>query len=443
MSAKKLRFGAFEMDLATEELFRDGKRVKLASQPFKVLYALASRPGEVVSRDELRKSVWEEGVHVDFEGSLHSCIKQIRDALEDDRSEPRFIETLPRKGYRFLPQVGAPPRPIRAVAAALAAVVLFGGTLLATRSHPHRASPAEFASEAEELAFKGRYVLKSGGDDALDRAARFFVESIRRDPDFADAHVGLAQARLRRAMTTGRAADYAEAEASARSALSLTASAEAEFVLALSRWYGAWDWEEAGDAFRRAIAVAPELARAHHWYAYYLTGLGRHREAIAEIEQAQALEPLSAEIQSDVAWFYYFAGRFDEAIEASERTLELEPSFLLAQECLIESFLAKGDEASALAQARLFLSRAKWESNAVSLPDFWRLRLARAAENPYGAGVAALRLGKIEEALGLFQKAADAKSLWMPVVAVDPRLEPIRANPGLSDLLETVGLDRS
>jgi DNA-binding winged helix-turn-helix (wHTH) protein/Tfp pilus assembly protein PilF len=444
MSARKLRFDAFELDLSTQELFRHGERVKLAPQPFKVLATLASRAGSIVSREELQKSVWEHGVYVDFEGSLHSCVKQIRAALGDDRVSPRFIETLPRQGYRFLPPLTASRRSPRSVMLALTAVVLLLGALSATRSRESLGpTPVAFASEAEELTFKGRYLLKSGsGEDALDRAASYFEESIRHDPEFAPAHVGLAELQLRRAMATGNAGTYASAERSARRALALAPSAEAEFVLALSRWYGAWDWEEAGSAFRRAIVESPDLARPRHWYAYYLTGLGRHEEAIVEIERAHALDPLSPEIQSDVGWFYYFAGRYNEAIEASLRTLELEPSFLLAQDCLIESRLAKGDQAAALVEARRFLERAEISPEVRSLPEFWRLRLERGVENPYAAAVAAIRLGQNDEALLWLRKAADARSLWMPVLAVDPRLESMPPSRELTDLLQSVGLGK-
>jgi tetratricopeptide (TPR) repeat protein len=295
-------------------------------------------------------------------------------------------------------------------------------------------------SPAAELALKGQYLLKSGKEDSLERSVPYFEEAIRLDDAFAPAHVGLAEAHLRRAMGTGTASDYSDAESSARRALALSPSAEAEFVLALSRWFGAWDWEEAGAAFRRALLERPDVARAHHWYAYYLTGLGRHEEAISEIERARALDPLSPEIHSDVGWFYFFAGRYDDAIEASLRTLELEPTFLLAQDCLLESRLAKGEDVEALAEARRFFERAQVGSDVKSLPDFWRLRLERAAANPYVAAVAALRVGRPDDALAWLHRAAESRSLWMPVVDVDPRLDPIRSTAGFRAIRASLGL---
>lgn len=100
-----LRFGAFELDLKTGELRKGGRRIKLQPQPSKVLTILASRPGETVTREEIQHQVWGEELFVDFERGLNVCIQQIRGALNDDADAPRFIETLPKRGYRFLVSV--------------------------------------------------------------------------------------------------------------------------------------------------------------------------------------------------------------------------------------------------------------------------------------------------------------------------------------------------
>jgi Tol biopolymer transport system component/DNA-binding winged helix-turn-helix (wHTH) protein len=98
----KLRFDGFEVDLSAESLTRSGRRVRLQRQPLLLLGALARRRGEVLSREELRSEVWGEGTFVDFDQSLNYCIRQIRLALDDDAARPRYIETLPKQGYRFL-----------------------------------------------------------------------------------------------------------------------------------------------------------------------------------------------------------------------------------------------------------------------------------------------------------------------------------------------------
>jgi len=117
-----LRFGAFEMDIRSGELRRSGSLVRLQPQPFKVLALLASRPGEVVTREEVQAEVWPAGTFVDFEQSLNFCVRQIRAALGDSALQPRYVETLPRRGYRWVggtvERVGPPatvhewPRPV-------------------------------------------------------------------------------------------------------------------------------------------------------------------------------------------------------------------------------------------------------------------------------------------------------------------------------------------
>src|SRR5688500_8090563 len=96
------RFGTFEVDLRARELRKGGVRIRLQDQPFEILLMMLERPGEVVTRDELRERLWPAGTYVDFEHSLNAAVKRLRAALGDDADNPRFVETLPRRGYRFI-----------------------------------------------------------------------------------------------------------------------------------------------------------------------------------------------------------------------------------------------------------------------------------------------------------------------------------------------------
>ena len=112
-SAKVVRFGVFELDRPAGELRRNGVKIRLQEQPFQVLAALLERPGEVVTRDELREKLWPADTFVDFDHSLNTAINKVREALGDSASSPRYVETLARRGYRFLgtvePAQGSPP----------------------------------------------------------------------------------------------------------------------------------------------------------------------------------------------------------------------------------------------------------------------------------------------------------------------------------------------
>ena len=100
-----IRFGAFEIDLRSRELRKSGMRVKLQDLPFRLLMFLAERPGELVTREALRAALWPAGTFVDFERGLGTAINKVREALGDSAANPRFIETIPRRGYRFLASV--------------------------------------------------------------------------------------------------------------------------------------------------------------------------------------------------------------------------------------------------------------------------------------------------------------------------------------------------
>src|SRR5512147_2068072 len=104
-SPKVVRFGIFEADLAAGELRKRGRKVELQDQPFQVLALLLQHPGEIVAREELQKALWPADTFVEFDESLNKAVQKLRQALGDSADNPHFIETLPRKGYRFIAPV--------------------------------------------------------------------------------------------------------------------------------------------------------------------------------------------------------------------------------------------------------------------------------------------------------------------------------------------------
>src|SRR5215471_13186490 len=107
-----IRFGDFELHAAAGELFRDGNKLKLQDQPLQVLYILLERSGTVVSRDELQRLIWPGDTFVDFDHGINNAIKRLREALDDTTEKPRYIETLPRRGYRFIGNVSSVAEPV-------------------------------------------------------------------------------------------------------------------------------------------------------------------------------------------------------------------------------------------------------------------------------------------------------------------------------------------
>jgi Tol biopolymer transport system component/DNA-binding winged helix-turn-helix (wHTH) protein len=160
-----LRFGLYEADLPNAALTRQGVRIKIQEQPFRILAMLLQRPGEIVTREDLRQALWPEGTHVNFDGSLNAALKKLRAAIQDDAENPRFIETVPRQGYRFLAPVQtvvpAPPVVITQVPAEESAEEPF---------EVHLRMEPEFSPERAAELEKGRR--------KVERAARWFDDAL-------------------------------------------------------------------------------------------------------------------------------------------------------------------------------------------------------------------------------------------------------------------------
>jgi len=152
--AKAYRFGVFEADAGACELRKQGRRLHLPGQPFQVLLLLLERPREVVTREEIHQQLWPEGTFVDFDHGLNTAINKLRETLGDSASSPRFIETLPRKGYRFIAPVEV-VEPEPATVGTLAAVDEGGG-------EPADAEASNSNAQDEAKASNGSGLLNRG-----------------------------------------------------------------------------------------------------------------------------------------------------------------------------------------------------------------------------------------------------------------------------------------
>jgi DNA-binding winged helix-turn-helix (wHTH) protein len=130
-----IRFGVFEVDLRAHELHRQGMKVKLQDQPFQVLALLLEHPGEVVTREDLRKRLWPVDTFVDFDHSLSTAINKIREALGDSAESSRYVETVPRRGYRFIAAPPPPGPPLRYTPSGIVRKILPNVVAAAIESH--------------------------------------------------------------------------------------------------------------------------------------------------------------------------------------------------------------------------------------------------------------------------------------------------------------------
>jgi TolB-like protein/DNA-binding winged helix-turn-helix (wHTH) protein/Tfp pilus assembly protein PilF len=190
LGARLLRFGNFELDVRTGELRKHGVRLRLQGQPLQVLAALLKRAGDVVTREELRAQIWTTDTFVDFDHSLHNAIARLREVLGDSAERSRYIETLPRRGYRFIAPVNAGDLPARSGAADSAPPAGLPGHLWLTKSHALLLTTA-FAVLVISIAF---WLARTGGAPAsaaprLNSIAVLPLENLSGDPSeefFAD-----------------------------------------------------------------------------------------------------------------------------------------------------------------------------------------------------------------------------------------------------------------
>src|SRR6267154_992512 len=126
-----IRFGEFEVDLRAGELFKQGVKIRLQQQPFRVLALLLEHPGEVVTREDLRQAIWPAGTFVEFDVGLDAAIHKLRSALGDSAENPQLVETLPRRGYRFIAAVDGVAQPLEESPPKRKVLVWAGGLVVA------------------------------------------------------------------------------------------------------------------------------------------------------------------------------------------------------------------------------------------------------------------------------------------------------------------------
>ena len=209
--------------------------------------------------------------------------------------------------------------------------------------------------QAQELYLKGRYYWDKRTPADLNQAVDFFNQAIARDPNYAQAYVGLADCYnlLREYAAMPPEEAYPRALAAAKRAVELDdSSAEAHNSLAFVTFYWHWDVDEAEREFRRALELNPNYVVAHHWYATFLMTIGRLPEALEQIEQAQRLDPGSTPILADKALILFDQGRIDEAAALLKQLEAAQPTFFSSHQYLAEFYLVNHDYPSYLEEAR-------------------------------------------------------------------------------------------
>ena len=634
-SVRWVRFGVFEVDLRAGEVRKKGAKIRLQGQPYLLLVTLLKQPGEVVTREQLRKVLWPEDTFVDFDHSLGTALNKLREVLGDSASNPRFVETLHRRGYRFIapvvavgegedepvvsedhpvdhaPAVAEPieavyPQPARLpttwprrlkVLATAVIVVTAGIVAWMLLSHPRSASirslavlplenlsgeasqdyfsdgmtdelttelgqiselrvisrtsamtykgahsslpkigqelnvdavvegtvlrsgkqvritvqlirastdkqlwgrsyqvemrdilaiqkdvarsivseirieltPHEQAAlksanrvnpESYEAYLKGRFFWNKRTADGLKKAIDNFNESIEKDPNYAPAYAGLADAYAvagdwQYGVLAPKEA-FPKAKAATSEAIALDNSlGEAHISLAWCLDGFDWNWEAAGKEFTRGIELSPGYATGHHWYGWHLAALGRHAEAVAELERAENLDPLSLIIGADLAEELMIAHRYDAAIKQSQKTMALDPFFALSHFVLGEVYVQKHMYGEAVAELQRAIDLSP-ESTAFTATLAYTYAISgqrekavtilndlknRSNDRFSNAAVIALifvGLDDTDQAMAWLEKAYAER--FNPQILMRPGFDSLRSDPRFQDLLHRTGL---
>jgi TolB-like protein/DNA-binding winged helix-turn-helix (wHTH) protein/Tfp pilus assembly protein PilF len=624
-SPSTLRFSRFELNVETGELRKSGSKIRLQGQSLRILLCLLEEPGRLWSREDLRSRLWPNGTFVEFDHSLNVAVNRLRERLGDSAEKPRYIETVPGVGYRFVspvetanepphpdltvPEVAVPAVPprspspalVRTLGASACALFIAGLVWFAwARKGTHRA-PAEeslirsvavlplrdladdtsedyFADgmteelitelgrlssiriisrtsimqfkksmhslpeigrrlnvdalvegtvrrsgdrvritvrlvgatperlvwqksyegdlrdvlelqsdvahdiagniqtklarqqapsavpykrldpETYEDYLRGRYFLARRTAEAMNTAADYFQRAVQRDPQYAQAYVGLALAYQLLGSYEVLPPDrsYPLALKFANLALELDGTlSEAYSARANSETNYEFDWAGADRDYRRAIALDPNSAQAHHDYGEYFTGVGNAKRAIAELKIARELDPLSLPLFSALGRMYREAHQYDEAAKQCKQSLVLDPNFSMGHWCLGQVYLAKRQYVEATSELKrandlgttplivcdlgcvYAASGKKTEARAIlhSLESKSRFNYI----SPYLIASIHSQLGEKDEAFNWLEKAFDRRD-GISYLAADPMMDPLRSDPRFADLIQRLHL---
>ncbi|HEV2736860.1 MAG TPA: tetratricopeptide repeat protein, partial [Longimicrobiaceae bacterium] len=320
--------------------------------------------------------------------------------------------------------------------------------------------------EAHALYLRGRAAWYTRTPEGLQEAVAFFQRALERDPAYALAHIGLADAyNMLGAFDYGvypPGEIYPRAREAATRALALRPDlAEAHTALANVLLNHGWDWDGAARAFRHALQLNPGYAPAYHWYSLYLGAVGRHAEALDAVRRARELDPMSLVMGTALARQLYFARDLGGAAREYRAVLAQDPGFLPARLGLGVTLAQAGAAEEAVAELAgapdphgdprpvvlALLGHAQGRAGRRAEAAASLARLRRAAEARYVPpeyfAVVHLGLGEADAALDWLERACDARSGSVVYLRVDPLLDPVRADPRFLRLCARVGFPAS
>jgi DNA-binding winged helix-turn-helix (wHTH) protein/tetratricopeptide (TPR) repeat protein len=489
------RFAAFDLNPRAHELTKNGRRIRLPGLPFEVLVVLVERAGEVVTREELQRRLWPDGTFVDFDNNLNAAVARLRQTLGDSAERPRFIETIPRLGYRFIATVdrtGAGETGVEALATAeshasdthvsnvetpsptLSVDVAFARPVSSSEGRPSRrrfwtaslavvvvtavaataawswwqGRPAQLSRAAQG---RGNEFTRRG---ELKAAAQEFQLAVQLDPRNANAYAELAHALNRLSFRNSVATPVGESPsviAAARSVELDPNCGGCHGSYAFFLFYHDWHWTRAEEHFNRALQLTPERYSIRPAYAMLLAATGRLREALEQIDLALKAQPLEVGWHTIRAAILYLDRRYEESISASGRAMAITQDERGPWEWRSKALfqLGRGEEAvKALAQVAfaeysLQLDAAVREGGRdaglralLDLTGDWRSE----REQAWRRGPWRALLDDTDGALSELETAYELRNVNLVYIGTDPVFDKIRDHPRFQKILRGMGL---
>lgn len=316
-------------------------------------------------------------------------------------------------------------------------------------------------TEAYELYLKGRHFWKQRNEESLKSAIRHFEMALEKDPDYALAWAGVADAYglMGEFTNISRRELFPKQMAAVNKALDIDSRlGEAHISLAISLMLNEWDWKNSEKEFQLGIELNPNYATGHHWYAELLMFVGRTEEAFREITLGVGLDPVSLGILKDKGIFYYYNRQYEPAVNMAMMTLELDPNFVPSYRLLSLAYQGMGlfDEAIAenqrwgaltgnkvktdVALAQIYAAAGRKE-DAVKIIDEVESGEVLGGNDHRGMAMVYASLGENDMAIKWLEKSFDKHEESLCSLKIDPKMDPLRSDPRFSILLKKIGFE--
>jgi|CZKR01.1.fsa_nt_gi TolB-like protein/lipoprotein NlpI len=577
-----LKFSDFELDERAYELRRAGRALKLERIPMDLLCLLARNAGQLVSRDAIIEKLWGKDVFLDTDNSINTAVRKIRQILSDDPRNPRFVQTVPGKGYRFAAPVTDEPHVMlepsrnldvsqrvmlavlpfenlgndmeqeyfsdglteetiaylgqldpqsmgviartssmvykrttktiaeigrelgvnfvlegsvrrerqriritaqlirvtdqthlwaesydREIGSVLGVQAELGVSIakkikiqLGGKEKPTLVADAERNPEAHDAYLRGRYHWAKRTFAETRKAIEYFRKATDAEPTYARAYAGLADCYITLPMTSDMPSKdcFPKARAAVSKALELDGNlAEAHTSLGTIRFWFDWNWSGAEECYQRALEINPNYVVARLYRAHCLSNAGRHEEAIAEINRAVRLDPLSPILSTLLAEFLYHARRYDQAVTQFHNAVELAPRFWIAHLNFAKVYEQIGEHGRAIAELELARTSSDGNTEPISLLGYVLAKGGRhtEAENalaelialagqkyvpPMNIALLYAGLGKQDLMFEWLERGIRDRDVHMTFLR-DPKWDRLRENPRFREILRQVRLD--